>query len=178
MIDDILEASAGALAAAIGARQLGAREVMQAVLARIETYNPTLNAICTLNHQALAEAEAIDQRLAAGEPVRPLEGVPFVVKDNIFTKGLRTTFGSRLLEHDVPDEDSICVERLKAAGGVVIGKTNTPEFAHDVNTANFVFGTTRNPWNLNCTAGGSSGGTGAAVAARLAPALTPQPSWV
>ena len=169
MIDDILEASAGALAAAIGAHQLGAREVMQAVLARIETYNPTLNAICTLNHQALAEAEAIDQRLAAGEPVRPLEGVPFVVKDNIFTKGLRTTFGSRLLEHDVPDEDSICVERLKAAGGVVIGKTNTPEFAHDVNTANFVFGTTRNPWNLNCTAGGSSGGTGAAVAARLAP---------
>ena len=91
-----------------------------------------------------------------------------VVKDNIFTKGLRTTFVPKLLEHDVPDEDSICVERLKAAGCVVLGKTNTPEFAHDVNTSNAVFGATRNPWQVNCTAGGSSGGTGSALAARMA----------
>lgn len=167
MHDDLLDLSAGELAAAIGARQLSARDAAQAMLTQIETYNPTLNAICTLNEHALAEA--IDRRLASGEPARPLEGVPFVVKDNIFTKGLRTTFGSKLLEHDVPDEDSICVERLRAAGGVLLGKTNTPEFAHDVNTANAVFGTTRNPWQVNCTAGGSSGGTGLALAARMAP---------
>lgn len=169
MHHDVLDLSAGELAAAIGARQLSAREAAQAMLAQIEHYNPTLNAICTLNEKALAEAEAIDRRLVSGEPVRPLEGVPFVVKDNIFTKGLRTTFGSKLLEHDVPDEDSICVERLRAAGGVLVGKTNTPEFAHDVNTVNAVFGTTRNPWQVNCTAGGSSGGTGSALAARMAP---------
>lgn len=169
MHDDLLEMSAGEIAAAIAARQLSARDMMQAILAQIDTYNPTLNAICTLNPQALADAEAIDRRLAAGETARPLEGVPFVVKDNIFTKGLRTTFGSKLLEHHVPEEDSICVERLRAAGGVLVGKTNTPEFAHDVNTSNAVFGTTRNPWQVNCTAGGSSGGTGSALAARMAP---------
>lgn len=169
MHDDVLDMSAGVLATAIGRRQLSAREVVQAMLAQIEAYNPTLNAICTLNEHVLADAEAIDRRLAAGESARPLEGVPFLVKDNIFTKGLRTTFGSKLLEHDVPGEDSICVERLRAAGGVVLGKTNTPEFAHDVNTANAVFGTTRNPWHVNSTAGGSSGGTGAALAAGLAP---------
>ena len=169
MHDDLLEMSAGELATAIGARQLSAAETAQAMLAQIETYNPTLNAICTLNEHALAEAEAIDRRLASGELARSLEGVPFVVKDNIFTKGLRTTFGSKLLEHTVPDEDSICVERLRAAGGILLGKTNTPEFAHDVNTTNAVFGTTRNPWQLNCTAGGSSGGTGAALASRMAP---------
>ncbi len=169
MHDDLLEMSAGEWAAAIGARQLGAAEAVRAMLTQIETYNPTLNAMCTLNEHALADAEAIDQRLASGEPARPLEGVPFVVKDNIFTKGLRTTFGSKLLEHDVPDEDSLCVARLRAAGGVLLGKTNTPEFAHDVNTTNAVFGTTRNPWQVNCTAGGSSGGTGAALASRMAP---------
>ena len=169
MADDLLEMAASELAAAIGARQLSASEAVHAMLAQIETYNPTLNAVCTLNEHALAEAETIDQRLAAGEPARPLEGVPFVVKDNIFTKGLRTTFGSKLLEHNVPDEDSICVERLRAAGGVLLGKTNTPEFAHDVNTTNAVFGTTRNPWQVNSTAGGSSGGTGAALASRMAP---------
>ena len=169
MHDDLIEMSAGEIAGAVGARQLGAREVMQAMLTQIDSYNPALNAICTLNPQALADAETIDQRLAAGEVARPLEGVPFLVKDNIFTQGLRTTFGSKLLEHDVPEEDSICVERLRAAGGVLVGKTNTPEFAHDVNTSNAVFGTTRNPWQINCTAGGSSGGTGSALAAHMAP---------
>ena len=96
-------------------------------------------------------------------------GVPFLVKDNLETKGLRTTFGSRLLEDNVPTEDAVVVERLRAAGAVLLGKTNTPEFAHDVNTSNFLFGTTRNPWNLMVTAGGSSGGSGAAVAAAFAP---------
>jgi amidase len=117
----------------------------------------------------LEDAAACDRRLKAGEPPRPLEGVPFVVKDVVPTAGLRTTFGSTLYEHHVPDHDAVSVERLKAAGAILIGKTNTPEFAHDVNTTNKIFGTTRNPWNLRATAGGSSGGTGAALAAGMAP---------
>ena len=169
MSDEITEMSAGAIASTIGAGQLSAREVAEAMLAQIEKYNPTLNAICTLSDRILEDADAVDRRLASGEPARPLEGVPFLVKDNILTRGLRTTFGSRLLEHDVPEEDSICVERLRAAGGVLLGKTNTPEFAHDLNTTNDLFGTTRNPWDVNCTSGGSSGGTAAGVAGRMAP---------
>ena len=167
---DVTKHSAARIAAEVGKRTVSAREVVEAVLARVEAVNPTLNAICTLNDAALDEADAVDRRLAARAPPRPLEGVPVVVKDNIFTRGIRTTFGSKILEHDVPEEDSICVERLRAAGAIVLGKTNTPEFAHDVNTSNPVFGATRNPWDVNHTAGGSSGGTGAAVAGRLAPA--------
>lgn len=169
MSDDLTQLSAGDIAAQVGARKLSAAEVAQAFLARIDRLNPTLNAICTANPEALHEAEACDRRLAAGEAARPLEGVPFLVKDIIETKGLRTSFGSRLMERHVPGDDAVCVERLRAAGAVLLGKTNTPEFAHDVNTSNFLFGTTRNPWNLMVTAGGSSGGSGAAVAAELAP---------
>ena len=170
MDQDITSLSAAEIARAVAGRKVSAREVADAMLARVDAVNPTLNAICTLNDTALDEADAVDRRLAGGEAPRPLEGVPVVVKDNIFTKGIRTTFGSRILEHDVPEEDSICVERLRGAGAVVLGKANTPEFAHDVNTTNPVFGTTRNPWNVNHTAGGSSGGTGSAVAGRLVPA--------
>ena len=130
------------------------------MLGRVERFNSTLNALCTPNEAALAEADAIDARRAAGAAPRLLEGVPFVVKDNIVTRDIRTTFGSKLLEHHVPDEDAIRVERIRAAGGVLLGKTNTPEFAHDVNTSNLIFGTTRNPWDVNRSAGGSSGGTG------------------
>ena len=169
MTDEIALMPATSLAAAVGGRQLSVRDVAAAALARTETFNPAVNAICTINDRLFEEADALDRRLAAGEPARPLEGVPFLVKDNLFTRGLRTTFGSRLCEHDVPDEDSISVERLRAGGGLLLGKTNTPEFAHDINTTNHLFGTTRNPWDLRCTSGGSSGGTGAAVAARLAP---------
>ena len=167
---DITSLSAARLARKVADRAVSAREVALATLARVDAVNPTLNAICTLNEAALDEADAVDRRLTEGEAPRPLEGVPVVVKDNIFTRGIRTTFGSRILEHDVPEEDSICVERLRAAGAVVLGKSNTPEFAHDVNTTNPVFGTTRNPWDVNRTAGGSSGGTGSAIAGRLAPA--------
>ena len=170
MDQDITSLSAARIAREVGGRRLSAREVTEAMLARVEAVNPTLNAICTLNDAALDEADAVDRRLATRATPRPLEGVPVVVKDNIFTRGIRTTFGSKILEHDVPEEDSICVERLRGAGAIVLGKTNTPEFAHDVNTTNPVFGTTRNPWDVNRTAGGSSGGTGSAVAGRLAPA--------
>ncbi|MDA1311365.1 MAG: amidase, partial [Proteobacteria bacterium] len=169
MSDDILDWSAGRIAEAVGDGSVSAREVTTAFLARIEAVNPVINAVCTLNEQALDVASEIDRRRAAGEPARPLEGVPFLVKDILQTKGIRTTFGSLLLEHDVPEEDTVTVERLKAAGGVLLGKTNTPEFAHDINTTNKIFGTTRNPWDVNVTAGGSSGGSGAAVAAGMAP---------
>jgi amidase len=169
MSDDFTQASAAQLARSIGAGTHKARDVTEAMLARIALLNPTLNAVCTLNPAALAEADAIDARLASGGAPRALEGVPFLVKDNIVTRGIRTTFGSKLLEHHVPDEDAISVERMRAAGGVLLGKTNTPEFAHDVNTSNLIFGTTRNPWDVNRTAGGSSGGTGSAIAAAFAP---------
>ena len=169
MSDDITALSATEMAAAIREKRLSAQDVTTAHLARIEEINSTLNSVCTMNPAALDAAAAVDRRIASGEQLRPLDGVPYLAKDNIYTKGLRTTFGSRLLENFVPEEDSVVIERLNAAGAILLGKTNTPEFAHDVNTANFLFGTTRNPWNLNCTAGGSSGGSGSAIAARLAP---------
>lgn len=169
MSDEITGLSAGQMVEAVSQKRLSAREIVEAHLARIQAINPTLNAVCTLNPEALRIAKAIDERLAGGAPPRPLEGVPYLAKDNIYTKGLRTTFGSRLMADFVPEEDSVAVERLNAAGAVLLGKSNTPEFAHDVNTTNYLFGTTRNPWDLNVTAGGSSGGSGAGVAARFAP---------
>ncbi|AIB12652.1 hypothetical protein ABAZ39_11745 [Azospirillum argentinense] len=168
-MDDILTMGAAELAQAVGSRQMSARTVAEAFLARTEAVNGVVNAVCTLNPAALAEAEACDARLASGAAPRLLEGVPFVVKDNVDTAGLRTTYGSRLRQDFVPAEDAVAVERLRRAGAVLLGKTNAPEFAHDVNTTNALFGTTRNPWRLDATSGGSSGGTGAAVAAGMAP---------
>ena len=168
-MSEIIDLSAVEITSAVGARRLSAVEVTKAFLARIEALNPIINAVCTLSPAATEVAAAIDRRLARGEAPRPLEGVPFLVKDNLETAGLRTTFGSRLMEANVPAESAICAARLEAVGGVLLGKTNTPEFAHDVNTSNLLFGTTRNPWHPMVTAGGSSGGSGAAVAARFAP---------
>jgi amidase len=167
--DALADRSAAGLVADVQARRVGVREVVAACLARIEKVNGVLNAVCTVNPGALADAEAADRRLATGAPARPLEGVPFLVKDVLPTRGLRTTYGSRLHETLVPDEDAIPVERLRAAGAILLGKTNTPEFAHDVHTTNALFGPTRNPWDARATAGGSSGGSGAAVAAGMAP---------
>lgn len=169
MSNEMIDWSASRIAAAVTNGEVTAVDVTQAFLDRVEAVNPVINAVCTLNPDALDAARAVDQRRADGAAPGGLEGVPFLVKDILQTKGLRTTFGSLLLEHDVPDEDTITVERLKAAGGVLLGKTNTPEFAHDINTTNKLFGTTRNPWDVNVTAGGSSGGSGAAVAAGMAP---------
>ena len=169
MSNQILDMSAAKIAAGVGSRELSAVEVVMTFLNRIEEVNPIINAICTLSETILEEARAIDERIALGGNPRPLEGVPFLIKDILQTKGVRTTFGSLLLENDIPDEDTISVERLKEAGGLLLGKTNTPEFAHDINTSNKIFGTTRNPWNVNVTAGGSSGGAGASIAAAMAP---------
>ena len=169
MREALHEMSGGALASLVARREVSARDLTAHFLERIEQLNPAINAICTVNPDALAEAEVCDRRLRSGEKPRPLEGVPFVAKDNLQTKGLRTTFCSLLCADYAPKEDAIAVERLRGAGAVLIGKTNTPEFATDVNTTNRLFGQTRNPHDLNVTAGGSSGGTGAGLAAGLAP---------
>jgi amidase len=106
---------------------------------------------------------------AAAPRSQPLFGIPVAIKDVTATKGIRTTHGSKLYESHVPDEDALVVQRLRTAGAIVIGKINTPEFAFGPNTVNAVFGATRNPWNLALTAGGSSGGSAAALAAGMCP---------
>ena len=166
---ELTEASATKIVSLIARREISVREVATKFLERVEALNPVINAVVTLNPALLDEAEAADQRLRGGARTRPLEGVPFVVKDNIATKGLRTTFGSLVYERHVPSEDAVAVERLRAAGAVLIGKSNIPEFATDIHTTNKLFGPTRNPADLNCSAGGSSGGTAAAIAADMAP---------
>lgn len=161
---------AGDLVALLRTRQASAQEIVRAHLDRIGRVNPALNAICTLDASgALAAAADSDRRLAGGAPARPLEGVPFVAKDNLDSAGLRTTYGSVPMAQHVPGEDAVCIERLRAAGAILLGKTNTSEFASDVNTTNRLFGPTRNPWDPFVSPAGSSGGTGAAVAAGMAP---------
>ena len=143
---------------------------MQAFLARIDAVNPDVNAIVTLvRDAALGDARRATAALRRGASLPPLFGVPVAIKDVTPTKGIRTTHGSKLFENHVPDEDALVVQRLRADGAIVIGKTNTPEFAFGPNTVNNVFGATRNPWNLALTAGGSSGGSAAALATGMCP---------
>jgi Asp-tRNA(Asn)/Glu-tRNA(Gln) amidotransferase A subunit family amidase len=168
--DEVLWRSALELAAAIRAKQVSPVEVVEAILARIETLNPRLNAFCLVaNDIALRDAREAEIAVVKGEPTGPLQGVPFSLKDVIFTRGLGTTGGSRLFADAVPEEDAIVVGRLRAAGAVLLGKTNTSEFGHKAVTDNPLFGITRNPWNLEMTPGGSSGGAAAAVASGLGP---------
>jgi amidase len=132
--------------------------------------NPHVNAIVTLAGDAAEwEARRATAQLKHNAALPPLFGIPVAIKDVTPTEGLRTTFGSTLFETHVPDEDALVVQRLRAAGAIVIGKTNTPEFAFGPNTTNAVFGATRNPWNLALTAGGSSGGSAAALATGMCP---------
>jgi aspartyl-tRNA(Asn)/glutamyl-tRNA(Gln) amidotransferase subunit A len=162
--------SACELARAIRQKKLSPVEVVRAILERIERINPIINAYVTLTaDSALAAARKAEKAVVRGEPLGPLHGVPVSIKDLVFTKGVRTTMGCKLLEDFVPDEDAVLVARLKEAGAIVLGKTNTPEFGLKPMTENRVFGVTRNPWNLERTPGGSSGGAGAAVAAGLGP---------
>jgi Asp-tRNA(Asn)/Glu-tRNA(Gln) amidotransferase A subunit family amidase len=149
----------------------GAREVVTHCLERIEALNPSVNAFVAVDADAaLAAAKRIDDAVAAGRDPGPLAGVPIGVKDLEEAKGFRTTHGSPLLADDGPSPvDSALVARLKAAGCVVVGKTNTPEFGWKADTDNALFGRTRNPWNLDHSAGGSSGGTAAALACGMIP---------
>ena len=169
--DDLCWMSAEEMAAAIRKKKLSPVEVMRAVLARIERVNPTLNAFVTLTaDQAMKDARAAERALAKKSvTLGPLHGVPFSTKDLVITKGIRTTFGTRLYADNVPTEDAPMVERLRAAGAIQLGKTNTPAFGWIGATHNLLFGITRNPWNLDRTPGGSSGGASAAVAAGLGP---------
>jgi Asp-tRNA(Asn)/Glu-tRNA(Gln) amidotransferase A subunit family amidase len=158
------------LAQAIRTKTLSPVEVTNAFLERIEKLNPKINAYCTVtSERARKAAQKAEAAVMRGDPLGPLHGVPFSLKDLTPTKGIRTTSGSKIFEHHVPTEDALLVERLYAAGGILLGKTNTPEFGCKALTDNKIFGTTYNPWNLECTPGGSSGGAGAAVAAGLGP---------
>jgi len=158
------------LAARIRRREISAVEVMDAHLARIEQVNPQLNAIVTLDADGARRAAAeADRALASGATPGLLHGLPFAVKDLQDTAGMRTTYGSQVYRDHVPDEDSLTVARLRRAGAIVIGKTNTPEFGAGSQTFNAVFGATRNPYDLSRTPGGSSGGAAAAVASGMVP---------
>jgi aspartyl-tRNA(Asn)/glutamyl-tRNA(Gln) amidotransferase subunit A len=168
--DDLCWLSALELAAQIRAKEISPVEVVDAVLARIERANPTLNAFCTLTaDEARDAAQAAEVSVMTGEELGPLHGVPVSIKDLLFTRRLLTTGGSRLFADHVPEEDAVSVERLKGAGAIILGKTNTAEFGHKAVTDNPLFGITRNPWSPSLTPGGSSGGSGAAVAAGMGP---------
>jgi amidase len=162
--------SAAELAGLIRRRAVSAREVMEAHLAQIERLNPSVNAICTLvAEQALREAEETDQRLNSGGAPGPMCGLPVAIKDTVLTNGIRTTFGSRILKDLVPHIDALHVQRLKAAGAIVVGKTNVPEFGAGSQTFNDLFGDSRNPYDLSKTCGGSSGGAAIALACGMVP---------
>ena len=155
------------LARLIRARKVSATEVMQAFIAQIERVNPKVNAIVTfLPERALEQARILDKKRSFHGV---LAGLPIAYKDLVPTRGIRTTQGSLVYEHHVPDQDHVIVERLSAAGAVTLGKTNTPEFGAGSQTFNKVFGTTRNPYDLAKTSGGSSGGAAAAVACGMLP---------
>ena len=163
-------APATELARLVREKEVSPVEITQAVLARIEALNPRLNAFCTLAaEKAMDAARTAEKAVAAGKPLGPLHGVPYSVKDLVITRGLRTMRGSKMYESWVPEEDTPAVERLRAAGGILLGKTTTPEFGWKGVTDSPVTGITRNPWNLEMTPGGSSGGAAAQVAAGMGP---------
>ncbi|HEU0179370.1 MAG TPA: amidase [Blastocatellia bacterium] len=159
------------LARMIRAREVSASEVMAAFLSQIEWVNPKVNAVCSFigEEAALSLSKEADEKMARGEPVGPLHGLPHAVKDLALTEGMRTTFGSPIYNDFIPGEDALFVERLKQAGAIIIGKTNTPEFGAGSQTFNEVFGATRNPYDLSKTCGGSSGGAAVALACGMAP---------
>jgi amidase len=170
MTTDLCFLTATELAARIRVRAVSVTEVMQAHLAQIERVNVKINAIVTLTaERALAEARAADAAFARGDTTGPLFGLPIAHKDLVPTKGIRTTFGSPIYRDHVPDEDGLIIERLRQAGAITIGKTNTPEFGAGSQTFTQVFGATLNPYDLSKTCGGSSGGAAVALACGMVP---------
>ena len=167
---ELTNKSALELAELIRSRAVSPVEVVEAHLQRIDKINPLLNAIVTLAPDLLDQARAAEVVQMSGREIGPLHGVPLTVKDTIDTAGLRTTSGSRLRVNHVPDSDATAVARLKAAGAIIFGKTNTPEMAIPYETDNPVWGRTNNPYALERTPGGSSGGEAVAIAAGLSPA--------
>lgn len=164
---DVARLPAAELRRLIGDRELSCVEVTEACLAQIERHNGVINAAVTLNDEAVDEARLLDQRLAAGDSGGVLAGIPVGIKDVTHTEGMRTTYGSPLYADHVPEVDALVVQRLKAAGAIILCKTNTPESATGGNTFNEVFGATRNPWNTDLSVGGSTGGGAAGLASGM-----------
>lgn len=169
MTDNIVQMDASRLAELVANRQLSPVEVVRAHLDRIAKVNPKLNAIVALADGALDDARRAEAAVMSDERLGPLHGVPFTVKDGIDTAGVPTQRGSPIFKARVPDTDATVVARLKAAGAILIAKTNPPEFSYSIETDNLLTGQTNNPWNLDYTPGGSSGGESAAIAACLSP---------
>src|SRR6266702_2413334 len=162
-MEDLADRSATELARLVRSREVSPVEVIEACLARVERYNPAVNAVVTLNPRALDDAGDLELRLVRGEEVGLLAGLPVGIKDVTPVAGLRTTYGSALYRDYIPAEDALVVRRLRDAGAVILGKTNCPEFAAGGNTFNEVFGRTRNPWDPTRSAGGSTGGGAAGL---------------
>ena len=157
--------SASQLAAMLRAGEVSSRQTAEAYFAQIRKHNPAYNAIATLHEaEALAQADHADRSRAAGQPCGPLHGVPITIKDTYRVKGSRTTAGYLPLKDHIPDADAVAVALLKEAGAIVIGRTNTPTLAMDMQTDNPIFGRTNNPWDVNRTPAGSSGGCATALA--------------
>jgi aspartyl-tRNA(Asn)/glutamyl-tRNA(Gln) amidotransferase subunit A len=168
--DAVIRTDALTLAHQIRTKQVSPVAVVDAVLERIEALQPRVNAFITVTaDEAREAARRAEAAVMAGGPLGPLHGVPFSVKDLLFTRGVRTTMGSRIFADQVPGEDAVPVRRLREAGAILVGKTTTPEFGHKPLTDSPLFGATRNPWDLSRSAGGSSGGAAAAVATGQAP---------
>ncbi|WP_347555729.1 amidase family protein [Robbsia sp. KACC 23696] len=167
---ELLDMDATSLARAIRSKDVSAVAVAHAAIGRMEALQPTLHAFCTPTAAlALEQARAIEAKILAGHAVGPLAGVPLAVKDLICTAGIKTVSGSVAYRAFVPEEDDVVVERLGAADTVMLGKTNVPEFGYSAVGHNPVFETTRNPWNPDMTPGGSSAGSGVAVATKMCP---------
>lgn len=169
MSEDLIYSDATTLAELVRTRTVSSVEVVRAHLARIEETNPAINAIVTIANGALDAARAADATLARGEEVGPLHGVPFSAKDSIDTAGVLTQRGSPIFGGRLPTADASSVARIKAAGGILLAKTNLPEFSYSTESDNLLTGRTNNPWNLDRTPGGSSGGESAAIAAGMSP---------
>jgi amidase len=163
----LVDRSASEIRRLIASREVSVREVVEASLARVDARNHELNAIVTLNPRALVDAAALDARIAKGEDPGLLCGLTAGIKDVTPVEGLRTTYGSTMYADHIAPEDALVVSRLRAAGAVILGKTNCPEFAAGGNTFNEVFGRTRNPWDPSKSAGGSTGGGAAALASGM-----------
>lgn len=167
---DLVNLSAVEMVKLIRAKDITAKELMEAHLLQIDKVNPKVNAIVTLLPDlAIEKAEKLDSAIAKGEDVGILQGLPVAHKDLVPTKGIRTTFGSPIYEHHVPDHNALIVDRIQKAGAITIGKTNTPEFGAGSQTYNEVFGETLNPYDVSRTCGGSSGGAAVALATRMLP---------
>ena len=172
-VRDLAFEPAWRLAELVKAKEVSPVELAELFFQRIEELNPRLNAFLTVAHdQAMESAKATEEALAAGEGTGPLHGVPIAIKDLDVTKGIRTTLGSLVFQDNVPAMDTAVVERVKGSGAVILGKTNTPEFGLSGTTENRLGDACRNPWDTTRTAGGSSGGAGAALAAGLCPLAT------